>query len=216
MSLAVRPYCRADREAVRRICCETADGGRPLESLLGERRPVAALRDLFADLLTVAYTDYEPSHIWVAGDDRAVGGYVMGTFDEARWRRTMRWPVVPVALLRAAMRGALFRRSVLALAWANRWPARTAEPPLRGYPAHLHINLAPDVRGGGVGRALVERFLDAARLAGVPGVTASVREDNAAGRAFFERLRFVPLARHRQLRLASGRVQYAVIHGRRP
>ncbi len=38
------------------------------------------------------------------------------------------------------------------------------------YPAQLHVNLAEDWRGQGVGRALVEAFCAHARAAGAPGV----------------------------------------------
>jgi GNAT superfamily N-acetyltransferase len=38
------------------------------------------------------------------------------------------------------------------------------------YPAQLHVNLAPEWRGQGVGRDLVEAFCAHAREAGVPGV----------------------------------------------
>jgi GNAT superfamily N-acetyltransferase len=38
------------------------------------------------------------------------------------------------------------------------------------YPAHLHVNLAPEWRGKGFGRALVEAFCLHAARAGAPGV----------------------------------------------
>lgn len=37
------------------------------------------------------------------------------------------------------------------------------------FPAHLHINLAPEARGRGIGRELVERFAHDVAAAGVPG-----------------------------------------------
>jgi GNAT superfamily N-acetyltransferase len=40
----------------------------------------------------------------------------------------------------------------------------------RRYPAHLHVNLAPERRGGGIGSALVARFNADAARAGSPGV----------------------------------------------
>lgn len=38
------------------------------------------------------------------------------------------------------------------------------------YPAHLHVNLAPEYRSAGIGSMLIERFCEDARLAGAPGV----------------------------------------------
>ncbi len=40
----------------------------------------------------------------------------------------------------------------------------------RRFPAHLHVNLGADDRGGGVGSRLVQRFCDDAWKAGSPGV----------------------------------------------
>lgn len=210
--LDIRAYRPADRDAVRRICCDTADAGRPLESMLGESRPIPAVRDLWADVLTAAYTDHAPRLVWVATRGEEVVGYLAGCLDETRQRRVLTLRVLPVALARAFLRGALFRRSLLRFAWANRrCPGR---PPRLPYGAHLHVNLSPAARGGGAGRALVERFLETAREAGAAGVTASVAEDNASGRAFFERLGFAPMARHRLFFLPSGETRFAVIHGR--
>lgn len=38
------------------------------------------------------------------------------------------------------------------------------------YPAHLHINLAAPYRGAGVGSALIDRFAQIVRAAGLPGL----------------------------------------------
>lgn len=42
----------------------------------------------------------------------------------------------------------------------------------REHPAHLHVNVAPDFHGGGIGSALVETFARDAARAGAPGVHA--------------------------------------------
>jgi hypothetical protein len=50
--VVIRPSEQRDREAVREICCDTADGGERVESFFPDR-------EVFADLLTLYYTDYE-------------------------------------------------------------------------------------------------------------------------------------------------------------
>lgn len=40
----------------------------------------------------------------------------------------------------------------------------------RRFPAHLHVNLAPEARGAGLGSLLVNRFASEASAAGAPGV----------------------------------------------
>ena len=50
-NIAVRPFEPRDRQAVRVICCDSADRGKPIEDLFPDR-------DLAADVLTAYYTDY--------------------------------------------------------------------------------------------------------------------------------------------------------------
>lgn len=62
------------------------------------------------------------------------------------------------------------------------------------HPAHLHINLAPHVRGHGLGGRLVEAFADLARRRGSPGLHV-VTGAAARNRRFYERLGFAQSAR---------------------
>ncbi|MEY2555814.1 MAG: hypothetical protein QOF93_958, partial [Verrucomicrobiota bacterium] len=49
----IRSYRKTDRDAVRRLCCQTGFLGTPID-------PVYEDRQLFADFLTTYYTDWEP------------------------------------------------------------------------------------------------------------------------------------------------------------
>ena len=57
-SFTIRSYRSSDREAVRRLCCETGFLGEPID-------PVYEDRELFADFLTTYYTDHEPESSFV-------------------------------------------------------------------------------------------------------------------------------------------------------
>jgi GNAT superfamily N-acetyltransferase len=61
------------------------------------------------------------------------------------------------------------------------------------YPAHLHINLAPGVRSGGVGSRLVAAFSDDARAAGCAGVHLVTGRDSR-NRSFYARNGFQAVA----------------------
>lgn len=195
----IRPFAPGDAAELRRIAVETADAGRDGSAYVPDRR-------LLADLLTRYTTDVEPGSCWVAARDGRLGGYIAGSMDDRGLaRRTMLGPG-PRILLSALFRGVPFRPwSLRFLArnlplWTGR---RSAAPDLGTHPGHLHINLVPEARGAGVGVALMGRFLDAARSAGVTGVRANVREDNAAARRFFERQGFRAMARFVAFRAAS-------------
>ncbi|MEZ5850678.1 MAG: GNAT family N-acetyltransferase [Hyphomicrobiaceae bacterium] len=63
---------------------------------------------------------------------------------------------------------------------------RALAPLCTRYPAHLHINLAPDARGMGLGTRLVDAFLADARMAGCPGVHLVTGRDSR-NRSFYAR-----------------------------
>jgi len=190
----VRPYRPHDRAAVREICRVTAYGGR--EPLLDPR--------LFTELMTRYFTDFTPGAVWVAEHKERVVGYLAGCFDEAALRRAMTRRIVPAAVAGALARGLLLRPAFWRLAIAlPRFLAaerRGRAVDLAGYPAHLHINLLPEARGRGIGERLMAQLCAEAARRGLPGVHASVLEENRSACRFFERLGFVELARRPVLR----------------
>jgi GNAT superfamily N-acetyltransferase len=211
--VTIRAYEPRDREAVRQICCDTADAGEPAESFFPDR-------EVFADLLTLYYTDYEPSSTWVAEQDGQVVGYLTGCLDTRRFLRAMAWRLVPRTLVKALVRGTLWHRQVLKLLDANLagWlrGGFRRQVSLGNYPAHLHINLRKDNRGQQIGRQLVERFLEQARQAGSNGVHAGVSSENERGCRFLESVGFTPVSREARFRSPdSQQAASTIIYGRR-
>ena len=213
MEVIVRPYEPRDRAAVRRICCDTADSGRPVERFFKDR-------EVFGDLLTRYYTDYEPQSCWVAEHDGAVVGYLTGCLDTHRFTRVMMGRVVPAALLRAMGRGTFLDALTWKLVAVNWRMAAVASARrgdlLRQFPAHLHVNLQTGFRGQQAGQRLVEAFCQRARAAGVAGVHAGVSADNEQACRFFAGLDFNELARESRFRTPDepNRVVDTVIYGR--
>lgn len=109
--------------------------------------------------------------------------------------------IIPRALWRALRGGALWHRATWHLLRSlvktfGLGEGRRMKPILTQYPAHLHINLRPGIRGQGIGRALVERFEAQARDADVPGVHARVHAANDAARGFFDSMGYEPVHRY--------------------
>src|SRR5438093_8258122 len=70
--LLIRNFERRDRDAVRRLCCETGFLGKPID-------PVFEDRELFANFLTGYYTDWEPESAFVLETGGEVKGYLLGS-----------------------------------------------------------------------------------------------------------------------------------------
>lgn len=212
-SVSIRPYEPKDRSGVRRICCETADRGRPAERLCSDR-------ELIADLVTRYYTDYEPGASWVAEQEGNLIGYLTGCLDPRAYHRIMPSCVIPGALLRATLRGLLVRPDTWRIArcglltWRRGGFARRI--PVERYPAHFHINLRQESRGQRVGEQLIDRFITQASRRGLRGIHLSVREDNHSACRFFERAGFRTISRHPVVLPDDGgsQVRYAAIYAK--
>ena len=173
----IRPYAPADREAVRRLCLETAWGGESAEGRFVDP-------ELAVDFLTAYYTDEEPDACWVAEELESgrIVGYLLGCVRPERYRR-YRWRTAPWMGLRLASGAA---RLAVGWLWAKvtSWALGRACGPKPGYDfgasarwlwwlvvrawrglpaapprcAHLHFNVERSWRAAGIGRALYERF----------------------------------------------------------
>lgn len=175
-----------DLPALRAVCRLTGDAGRDASALYADP-------DLLGDVYAAPYAVHEPALVSVLADDAGVCGYVLGCSDTAAFAAWMEAVWLPPLRVRhplppatdGSANAALLRRV------HRRWPVSPQTP---RHPAHLHIDLLPRAQGLGLGRALIERFLDTLRARGVPGVHLGVDRRNAGAIAFYERLGFVRLA----------------------
>jgi GNAT superfamily N-acetyltransferase len=212
--LQIRAYESKDRAGLRQICCDTADAGQPVERFFPDR-------EVFADLLTDYYTEFEPQSTFVADNGGEVVGYTTGCLDTKRFLSIMKRRIVPMIFFKALLRGTLWHPQTVRLLRANlglwlKGGHRTG-PKLDDYPAHLHVNVRRGFRGQRVGERLVEMFCERARVAGVRGVHAGVSAENTRARHFFAELGFKEL--HREPRMCkpdgSDGILYTILYGKR-
>ncbi|MGW4404745.1 GNAT family N-acetyltransferase [Nonomuraea sp. NPDC004702] len=86
---------------------------------------------------------------------------------------------------------AFFARSPADLAWAAlRGQPGAGEFADARWPAHPHINVAPEARGTGSAGGLMTRWLDRLRKAGSPGCRLQTLVENTRAVRFFERMGF--------------------------
>ncbi len=185
--VVVRPYESRDRARVRHICHVTGYMG---ESVDWQWRDTES----FADLFTAYYTDAEPESALVAECDGVVAGYLLGCVDSRR-----AWSPAGIFGRHFLRRGIGFRPGTAGLVWRSFGDVivdalRRRLPPASVYderwPAHLHIDLLPSVRGMGVGATLMHRWLDKLRDVGVPGCHLETMGENHRAVAFFESMGF--------------------------
>ena len=162
------------------MCLKTGDGGTDATGMYGSDT-------LLADIFVLPYVDFEPELAFVVETGERVAGYVVATADTRAFIERFRRERLPAFERKYA---GVQSSHVLDM---GRDPDRMLIAELDEYPAHLHIDLLPELQGQGMGRRLMRILLEALRERGVPGVHLGVSPSNTNARAFYERLGFRPL-----------------------
>jgi ribosomal protein S18 acetylase RimI-like enzyme len=177
----IRAVQQSDLDDLYRICLATGAGGEDAGALY--RHP-----KLLGHVYAAPYAVLSPRSVFVVEDTLGVGGYIVGAPDtrdfetrlEAEW-----WPGLrklysdPAAEPRAGWsRDQLMRYKI-------HHPGRTANEIVEPYPSHLHINLLPHLRGAGIGRQLMERWLATVREMGSHGAHLAVGPANRRAIRFY-------------------------------
>jgi len=185
MLVIIRKYKAVDREAVRKICCDTAFMGEPAENFFDDRK-------IFADVAISYYTDYEPESLFVAERENNIVGYLAGCKDTQRFKKIFACRIVPRAFLSSVFRGTLFKKNNLRFVFSlikSFFKGESHRPDCsKGFPAHLHINMGDSFRNSGTGTQLVEKFLEYLRDNNIQGV--HLYSFSPAGQQFFQKLQF--------------------------
>src|SRR5207245_9161125 len=147
----IRSYRKTDRDAVRKLCCQTGFLGMPID-------PVYEDRQLFADFLTTYYTDWEPESSFVVEIDGQIRGYLLGSRKPIKNQLYSFWQNVSL-FVKALARYFLYNTSSRRLVrWVRVHGPREVPAAPRRVP-HFHIDLLPDAREMSTTPALMSAYL---------------------------------------------------------
>ena len=182
-ALRIRKFQKADREIVRRLCCETGFLGNPID-------PVFEDRELFADFLTAYYTDWEPESSFVLEVDGEVKGYLLGSRQPLRQQTHSLYQNLSI-FARAVVRYWRYNQASRGfIHWIalNGWREVPAAPKRT---PHFHINLLPEARNLASTRALMDAYLQYLSHCGEKQVYGQmVTFESRRGTRMFERYGF--------------------------
>ncbi|MCX5714505.1 MAG: GNAT family N-acetyltransferase [Candidatus Omnitrophica bacterium] len=186
--ISVRPYQEIDREAVRKIFCDTAFMGQPMELFFDDRQ-------IMGDLLTLYYTDYEPESLFVAECAGRIVGCLTGCTDSARKKRIWSRKLFFRIFFRLLNKGLIFKRKTSRLLFylaRSFFKGEFNRPGIpREYPAHFHINIHNNYRRLQAGTKLLAAFFEYLRKKNIHGVYAATFSEQ--GRRFFQESGFILL-----------------------
>jgi ribosomal protein S18 acetylase RimI-like enzyme len=177
-----------DLPGVYRVCLQTGDSGNDATAMY--RNP-----DLLGHLYAGPYVVGEPELAFVVTDRDGVGGYLLAaerTRAFEAWADEHWWPALGRDY---PMTDGDTRDHELIRQFHS--PPRAPDAVVAAYPAHLHIDLLPRMRGRGLGRALIAHLLDVLRRRGSAGVHLEVGSGNQNAIEFYRHLGFMDLERTR-------------------
>lgn len=185
------PARPSDRDALYRICLETADSGADATHIY--RDPL-----LVGHIYAAPYLAYAPAFAFVLEDEKGVCGYVIGAPDSRGFEAILErewWPALRAQYADPADIPAAQRSPDQRLIHLIHHPNTAPQGILDAYPSHLHVDLLPRGQGGGNGRRVLERLFAALREAGSPGVHLGVGGKNTRAIGFYRHLGFQELER---------------------
>ena len=152
----VRPYRAEDLPALYDICLKTGDNGADASGQYTDRM-------IIGEIFAAPYAVLQPDCAFVAEDDAGVAGYILGTPDtrafearlEAEW-----WPDLRARYPDTADVPVFKRNREQWDAYYIHHPPANPQACVEAAPAHLHIDLLPRLQGRGMGKALMDAFLD--------------------------------------------------------
>lgn len=175
----IRPATPADEQQIAHICLLTgADGG----DAAGRFGDDTALADVFA----LPYLHGPSCFAWVVDIGGKASGYVVAAADTQafqEWFSGEWWPA----------RGPLHTEKTSDDAWllpAAEDSTRCLSEAVADYPAHLHIDLLPELQGAGWGRRLIDTLMAQLAEHGVHGVHLVVPRANKPAQEFYPKVGF--------------------------
>jgi len=185
--MKVRPFSPDDRSALREVF-ERAGAGSPTESMWDHS-------EAEADVYLYPYMDLEPQSLFVAEDGDALVGYLTGCVDGSAFpaeSTRMEQAIRRHRLLLRRHSAAFFVRGLWDMGKAMvRSETTSGEFDDPRWPAHLHINVAPQARGTGAANELMTQWLDRLRALDSPGCHLQTLVENHRAAAFFGKFGFV-------------------------
>lgn len=184
----IRPFRADDLEGLYRVAVATGVSG--CDASARYRDP-----DLIGHVYAAPYALFSPQTAFVVEAD-GVAGYVLGPSDtpqfearlEAEW-----WPGLRSRYRAPTGLRASWTRDQ-ALSDLIHHPFRAPKELTGPFPAHLHVNLLPALRGRGFGRRLLDRWFEAVRALGATGSHLSTGAGNIRAVRFYRAIGFRPLA----------------------
>jgi ribosomal protein S18 acetylase RimI-like enzyme len=189
MSVIFRPAAFSDIPYLYTICLETGDSGKDATGLFYDPW-------LLGQIYSAPYFFHDLSLCFVAEEDFIPKGYIIGTENTSRFSEWYEKEWLPPLRHRypeniSPRIKSETEKNLISKIWhPDILPGPKKNPWIQNHPAHLHIDLLPDLQGMGCGRTLMELFLSELKKRACPGVHLGVIGTNTGAIAFYKKMEF--------------------------
>jgi len=192
MAVEIRTYVREDRRALEELAIETScTNDSKVKRLEDIMHP-----EFYFDIEYAYHLDYEPESILIAEDNGQLVGYLTGCVDVRRYERTMAYKIVPEIAFKLFI-GEYDMKTAKIVGKALKHPIQLCRAgPTASF---FHINIAGGYRGQGIGKELVERYLEYLKKSGQDKCSVGIFSGNERALRFFSKNSFVETRRNRFL-----------------
>ncbi|KUI96599.1 GNAT family N-acetyltransferase [Vibrio sp. MEBiC08052] len=176
-----------DEEALYQICLKTAKAGNDASDVYSDPHYPG-------QLYVVPYARFEPELAFVLICNEQVVGYAVATSNTRQFEQTLEnkwWPVLRRAYANREEQKPFDNKVLNQI----RHPHVAAQELVSKWPAHLHINLLPQVQSGGWGSKLISAVVDALQKKQAPGVHLGVSLQNEKVCEFYKKQGFTHIIR---------------------
>ena len=182
MKFNIRPYHPSDLTSLYKICLLTANSGKDATALFNDP-------DLIGHLYLAPYVLFEPEICFVITNNEKPCGYIIGTKNSQKFHSKCEKDWFPILRKRYPIAEASDESFDLRII-KKLHEGHKVKNELLGYPAHLHINLLPETQGQGVGRKIMDAFINKLKELNVPSLHLEVGKKNPGAIKYYEKMGF--------------------------
>lgn len=182
MKFTIRPYHPSDLTSLYKICLLTANSGKDGTKLFNDP-------DLVGHFYVAPYAILEPEVAFIVTSNGKPSGYIVGTKDSQKFSEKCEKEWFPILRNHyPASKESDLQQDVKAIQRIHE--GHKVKEELKDYPAHLHINLLPETQGHGIGRKIMDVFINKLKELQVHALHLEVGKNNPGAIKYYEGVGF--------------------------
>jgi ribosomal protein S18 acetylase RimI-like enzyme len=187
--MLIRPGVESDIPYLYEICLKTGDAGKDASPLFYDLH-------LLGQYYAAPYLFFDRHLCFIAEEEYTPRGYILAAGDSAafyRWLEETWLPPLRRRYPEPFPKGRIksgYEQKMIRLLHQPAGLPETVPPWFFRYPAHLHIDLLPEIQGKGWGKVLMDTLFAELERRKIPGVHLGVGAGNTAALGFYKKIGF--------------------------